>query len=189
MLVEVHHLRFDPFTILNRLANPDWEFANRGLMAFWTGFDLRLMLGDFHFHRWYVKYLTPLASLHFHFFQVRLAVTAALHPMYLHLIRSGYRLECVSRMSGLPAAFLATLLPQALGLLFQPIARRRLAAVATVLGDLIFQPLDAFSQLPKGLMEKLKDGFFALIICSTNFFIAWQAEWLHTLYFARLLCF
>jgi hypothetical protein len=151
--VEVHHLRFDPFTILHGPTYPDWKFANRALMTFWTGLDLRLMLRDFYFHRRYVKYLTLLASLHFHFFQVRLAVTTALHPMDLHMIRSGHSLEGVSSMSRLPAAFLATSLPQALGLLLQPITRWRFAAVATVLGNLIFKPLDAFSQLAKHLIE------------------------------------
>ncbi len=29
ILMEVHHLRFDPFTILHRLTNPSWKFAHR----------------------------------------------------------------------------------------------------------------------------------------------------------------
>jgi hypothetical protein len=148
-------------------------------MAFWTGFDFRLMLGDFHFHWRYVKDLTLFASLHFHFFQVRLAVTAALHPMYLHMIRSGYRFEGVPSMPDLPAAFLATFLSQALGLLLQPIARWRFAAVAAVLGNLIFQSLDALCQLAKRLVEKLNDGIVTLVVCSADLLIVWQAEWFH----------
>jgi len=64
-----------------------------------------------------------------------------------------------------------------------------LAAISTILGELIFQSLDAFKQLAKCLAEKLDDGFFALIVCSANLFIAWQVEWFHDLYFSRLLCF
>ena len=122
ILVEVHHLRLDPVTILHGLTDVERKFACRGLMAFWTSFDLRLMLRDFHFHRRYIKYLPPLAILHAQFFQVRLAVTAALHSMNLDMIRFGCRLECVPRMPRLSAAFLATLLSQTLGLLLQPIA-------------------------------------------------------------------
>jgi len=82
-------------------------------------------------------------------------------------------------MSGLPAAFLATFLSQALGLLFEPIARGRFATITTVLGNLIFQSLDALGQLTKRLVEKPNDGIFALIVCCTDFFIAWQPEWFH----------
>jgi len=117
ILVKVHHLRFDPFAILHRLTDPDWKFAHRGLMTFWTGLDLRLMLRDFYSLRRYIKYLALLAILHCHFFQVRLAMTTALHPMDLHMIRSAHCLECMSSMTGLPAAFLAASLSQAFGLL------------------------------------------------------------------------
>jgi hypothetical protein len=99
--------------------------------------------------------------------------------MDLYVIRRGYRLEGVPSVTNLPAAFLATFLSQALGFLFEPITRRRLAAITTVLGNLIFQSLDALCQLTKRLVEKLYDGFFALIVCSANLFIAWQAEWFH----------
>jgi len=29
-------------------------------------------------------------------------------------------------------------------------------------------------------MEKFDDGFFALIVCCADLFIAWQSEWFHT---------
>ena len=180
ILVEVHHLRLDPFTILHWLTDPDWKFAHRQAMTCWTGLDLRLMLRDFYFHRRYVKYLPLLASLRFHFFQVRMAVTTTPHSMGLHVIRSGDCLERVPSMTVLPAAFLATFLSQAFGLLLQSIARWRFAAVAAVLSNLIFQALDALCQLAKCLMEECDDSFFALVICSADLFIACQTEWLHT---------
>jgi hypothetical protein len=103
--------------------------------------------------------------------------------MHLHPIRIGHRFQGVPFVPGLSAAFLATLLSQALGLLFQPIARWRLAAVPTVLGDLIFQPLQTLCHLAKRLVEKLDHSRFAMFIGSADFFIAWQAEWLQNLYF------
>ena len=147
------------------------------------------MLGHFHFHWRDVKYLALLVSLRFHFFQVRLAVMATLHPMDLHMIRIGYRLECASRMTTLPAAFLATFLPQALGFLLQPIARWRFAAVAAVLGNLIFQPLDTFSQLAKRFMKKLDHSIFAFIDRLPVSLLRWAFAVVPCLYCARLLCF
>jgi len=76
-----------------------------------------------------------------------------LYLMDLYMIRSGFRLQGLPGMPWLSTAFLATSLTQALGLLLQPIARWRFAAVPTVLGNLIFQPLDALCQLAKRFTE------------------------------------
>jgi len=179
VFVEVHHVRFDPLTILHRLTNARWKFTNCDAMALWAALDLRLMLSYFYFDWRNVKHLTFLVTLRFDFFQTRLTVLAALHPMHLHMLRICNRFECLARMSNLPTAFLATFLPQASRLLFQPIARWRFAAVATILGNLVFQLLHSFSQLANCSVEKLNNCFFALFVSSTDFFIAWQAEWFH----------
>jgi hypothetical protein len=73
--------------------------------------------------------------------------------MNLDMIRFGNCLEGVTSMPGLTAALLATSLPQALRLFLQPITRRRLAAVPAILGNLIFQLLEPFRYLAKGLIE------------------------------------
>jgi transposase-like protein len=114
-----------------------------------------------------------LVTLRFHSLQVCQTVIATLHTVYFHMIWVRNCLERFTRMSRLTTAILVTFLPQALGRLFQPIARWRFTAITAVLGYLIFQPLNTLGQLPKHLVEKLDDGFFANIVRSANFFIAW----------------
>jgi len=69
---------------------------------------------------------------------------AFLHPMKLKLVRFCHCLQHIPFMTGLPTAFLATGFSQTLRFLPQPIARGWFANVAAVLGDLIFQSLEAF---------------------------------------------
>jgi hypothetical protein len=64
ILVKIHHLRFDPFTILHRLCYLNGKFSHRCLMTFWTVLDLRLMLCDFHFRWLYIKHLDTPAVFH-----------------------------------------------------------------------------------------------------------------------------
>jgi hypothetical protein len=69
LLVEIHHLRFDPLSVLHRLADLGRKFAHCGLMAHRTRFDLGLMLGHFHLHRRHVKDLALLTPVGRHTFQ------------------------------------------------------------------------------------------------------------------------
>ena len=143
LLVEIHHLRFDPFPILHRLADLWRKFAHSGLMADRTFFDLGLMLGHFHLYRWHIKYLALFVAW-LPLLQRSLAMTAAFYRMDFDVIGLTHSFERASRMSRLPTAFLTTLMPQAFGFLFQPIAGRWFSAVAAVFCHLVFQFLDAF---------------------------------------------
>jgi hypothetical protein len=75
-------------------------------------------------------------------------MTALLYPMNGHEVRMLDRLECVPNMSHLSTTFLAMPFPQALrGRPIVAIARRRFAAIAAILRNLIFQGLNAICQL------------------------------------------
>jgi hypothetical protein len=77
------------------------------------------------------------------------------------------------RVPSLRARFLAAGLPKTAGLRFlEAIAGRRLATVATVLGQLVFQDLDPSLQRADDLRQAGKgghDGVFALAVQSPNF--------------------
>jgi hypothetical protein len=99
--------------------------------------------------------------------------------MYLHPIRMGYRLQGVPFVSRLTAAFLSAGSAQTLCLFLQPIARWRFAAVAAVLGYLVFQSLDTLGQFAKRFVKQPDYSIFALVIRSADFFIGRLADWLH----------
>jgi hypothetical protein len=53
------------------------------------------------------------------------------------------------------------------------------AAVAAVFGNLIFQPLDTFSQLSKRVMEELDHSIFAFTIGCPYLCFARHSQWFH----------
>lgn len=59
VLAEIHHLRFQPRPVLNRLAHANGKLGLVHLSAVWAILDLGLVLGHFDLHRWQVKNLPP----------------------------------------------------------------------------------------------------------------------------------
>jgi hypothetical protein len=59
LLVEVHHLRFDPLPILHTLTHLFWKYSCIDLVAVRTFFDLCPMFGHFHLDWGNVKHLAP----------------------------------------------------------------------------------------------------------------------------------
>src|SRR3989304_4020169 len=108
-----------------------------------------------------------------------MTMLAFLRLVQFDLIRFFYRLQCMSFMPRLPTAFLSAGLTQTLRLLLEPITRRWFATVAAVLGNLIFQSLDMFCQLPERFVKQFDHSFFALIVGNADFFIGRQADWFH----------
>ncbi len=102
---------------------------------------------------------------------------AAFEPMNLYMIRIGSHLQRVPFVAGLPTAFPAARFSQAaITRLPETIAGRRFAAVATVLGQLVFQGLDTCFQLPENAYpvfhepeNQFDDRIFALSSDGANF--------------------
>ena len=84
----------------------------------------------------------------------------------------------VSRLSTtlLPARFAQT----ARAWLSQPITGRWLAAVAAILGNLIFQCLDSVNQFAEGLLKQSNDRLFALLVGRVSLFVGRQWYLAHT---------
>ena len=84
----------------------------------------------------------------------------------------------VSRLSTalLPTRFAQT----ARAWLAQPITRRWLAAVAAILGNLIFQCLDSVNQLTEGRLKQRYDRLFTLLVGRVNLFVGRQCYLAHT---------
>jgi len=80
----------------------------------------------------------------------------------------------VTVLPALSTAFLPATLAQTTGAwLFQSIAGWWLAAVSTVLGDLVFQCLHPGCQCGYCLFKQSNDRFFALQICLVYFVAGW----------------
>jgi hypothetical protein len=88
---------------------------------------------------------------------------AAFDPMNLDMIRIGSHLQRVPFVAGLSTAFLAARFSQAaIAGLLEPVAGRRFAAVAAVLGQLVFQRLYSLFETLNDFLLRL--GFFELLL-------------------------
>jgi hypothetical protein len=88
---------------------------------------------------------------------------AAFDPMNLDMIGMGSQLQRVPLVAGLSTAFLAARFSQAaIAGLLEPVAGRRLAAVAAVLGQLVFQRLYSLFETLNDFLLRL--GFFELLL-------------------------
>jgi hypothetical protein len=88
---------------------------------------------------------------------------AAFEPMNLDMIRIDSHLQRVPFVAGLPTAFPASRFSQAaIAGLLEPVAERRLAAVAAVLGQLVFQRLYSLFETLNDFLLRL--GFFELLL-------------------------
>lgn len=109
-------------------------------------------------------------------------------PMNLDLIWIGSHLQRVPLVTRLSTAFLAAGFPQAaIAGFLEPITGRRFAAIAAVLGQLVFQGLYPSFQLLENACpvahkteNQLNDRIFALASGCTNFFFGREVRSLHT---------
>ena len=89
--------------------------------------------------------------------------------------------QCVALVSRLSTALLPARFAQtARAWLSQPITGRWLAAVATILGNLIFQCLDSVNQFTEGLFKQSNDRLFALLVGRVYLFSGRQWYLAHT---------
>jgi hypothetical protein len=101
--------------------------------------------------------------------------------MHFLIIGTFDRSQCVALVSRLSAALPPARFAQtARAWLPQPIAGRWLAAVAAVLGNLIFQCLDSVNQFAEGLLKRSNDRLFALLVGRVNLFAGRQWYLAHT---------
>jgi hypothetical protein len=102
-------------------------------------------------------------------------VTAPIDVVDLGVAGMFNRFQRRPDMTRLPAAFLATGLPQATGAwLLQPITGRRFAAIIAILGSLVFQHLKTCLQCTDHSLQSVKQGkyrLFALLIGGAYFFV------------------
>src|SRR3990172_5204362 len=96
--------------------------------------------------------------------------------MHLDPIRMSYRFQRVPFMPWLSAAFLPALLAQTTfgRSLLQSVARRRLAAVAAVLRQLVSQSLHFGCQYGVDFdqpIDQRNDRLFTLLVCGTHFIL------------------
>jgi hypothetical protein len=119
----------------------------------------------------------------FHFFQRNLTMAAFLHDMSFEMVWMLYHFQRAARMSRLPSAFLATLVPQALGLFRQSVARGWFPTVAAVLCQPIFLCLEPFCHLLKGFVKQGHHCLFPLLVSGVNFFTVRQFQRFHSLSF------
>jgi hypothetical protein len=201
VLAEIDHLRLETRSILHALAHPGRKLGFVPLSAVGTVLDLSLVLGDFDPHRWQVKDLSALMIPGWDAFQVGLTVGAALDPMNLKVVWIGSHLQRMPFMTWLSTAFLAARLSQAaIAGLLEPITGRRFAAVAAVLGQLVFQRLYSLFETLNGFLllsdhpcpiadqahKQGDNGLFALASSGSNFFFSRKAWRLHGLILAEM---
>jgi len=105
------------------------------------------MFGHLQSQRRQFEHLPFAHRFHCRLAQVVLAVGTTVHRVQQHHVWRCHRLQCFPFVPQLSAAFSLALFPLALGGgLFQPVAARRLAAVAAVLGELRLQFSDLGAQ-------------------------------------------
>lgn len=143
-----------------------------------------------HLHRWQVEDLAAFVAVRSDRCQIAVAVFAAQRRMHLNMIRLGPQLQRVPFMAWLAAALLAPAVAPAAspGRFLQPVAGEQLAAVAAVLGQLVLQLLDPFSQLLDHSHnfdhiphEEDHDRLFPLPDGSSDFFFGRNRQRIHSL--------
>ena len=96
---------------------------------------------------------------------------ARFDPMHFLLVGTVNRAQCVTLVSRLSTALLPARFAQtARAWLSQPITGWWLAAVAAILGNLIFQRLDSLNQFAERLFKQSSDRLFALLVGPVNIF-------------------
>ena len=159
VLIEVHRLRFDLWSVLHRLGDSGWKFRCTHLAALGTALRFRAMLGHLDTHRRQVEHLPRLVATGRHFSQRSLAMDTLPHTMHLDVI---WMLDCLQRVSFVPrlsTRLLAARLTLALrSRLLEPVAGWWLATVAAALCLLVFQCLYPSLELVAALLLLPEDG-------------------------------
>jgi hypothetical protein len=138
------------------------------LLASGAPLALDLMFNDIGSLEGKINDLASLQAQRSLLLQIVLTMLARLHLMQQYLIGVGLQKERVAFMSGLPSRFLATALPQALGLADKAIGRWRKMAIATGFRQLVLQLLDLLLQERNHLTQRLIFLFEPLPIFFTS---------------------
>jgi len=183
--IVVGRVRLDAWPILRGLRHIAWELCLVAMSTIGTILDLGLVFGHFHLYWREIKYLALVGIDSLHVLERGVAPATLAYPMHLGMLWVRHLLECMPFVSDLTAALPATRLPQTPGARrLETIARRRLAAVLTVLGQLVLQLLDHLLQLPNGfsllldtlnqVAHQLDNSVLALSVSGSNFFVSRQ---------------
>ena len=145
VLIQVGCQGLDPKAVLRRLVHPIRKGRLVHGAACLAGLLLRPVLGHLQLQGRYVHHLAPFDRVWSLIGKADTASLAMCHLVQFYLVRVVNHLQGVTGMAFLGAAFLTSLLAQALRF-GKTVAGRGLAAVSAVGVDLIFELLDPFRE-------------------------------------------
>ena len=190
--VEVGRLRLQARTGLDWLGDLGGKVSRADLSTLRTGFDFGAMCGHFHAHGRHIKHLAFFVCTPRNLRQRSVALLASRDGMHAQVVGSLDHFQGTPWMTRLPTAGFATGFAQAArAWLGEAITRGRLAAVAAVLAQLVFELLDPQLQLRDHLnqmSDQVDRRFFDLIVDGANLFRRWQWSCWHRLYYLAPRC-
>jgi hypothetical protein len=133
-------------SILLRGAHARWRRGRRHSPTRWAAHMQDTVFTDLQPQRRELAHLPPLDPARRIGGQLVLADAALARPVGLDRVGRRHQRHLMPPMARLPAALLATLLAQTLGLASQPVAGWRLTAIVAILRQTGFQFLHAFQQ-------------------------------------------
>jgi hypothetical protein len=137
---------------------PLWEQGGV-LLAAGAFPNLSPVFGNLQLNGRQIKHLPVLPTNTSAFRQITPARTTTLDGMFLNMIRFGNLVQTMPSMAGLPAIRISRILPQTFGCSVH-IGRWRFAAIAAVLGQLLFQFFNTLLQGQKKIKNRLNTSCF-----------------------------